>query len=85
MNLETIKMLLSKIDGNQADEVEVFGLFGGDLPVMHQSRKPDCGKWMGDCPHNAPVGAESTKIQMNVREEREQYADGKMMYIHDCI
>ncbi|MGW7162679.1 hypothetical protein [Paenibacillus taichungensis] len=56
-NLETIKMLLSKIDGNQADEVEVFGLFGGDLPVMHQSRKPDCGKWMGDCPHNAPVGA----------------------------
>ncbi|WP_434749288.1 hypothetical protein [Paenibacillus amylolyticus] len=45
------------MDGNQADEVEVFGLFGGDLPVMHQSRKPDCGKWMGDCPHNAPVGA----------------------------
>ncbi|WP_307220901.1 hypothetical protein [Paenibacillus tundrae] len=32
---------MSKIDGNQADEVEVFGLFGGDLPVMHQSRKPD--------------------------------------------
>ncbi|WDQ33025.1 MULTISPECIES: hypothetical protein [Paenibacillus] len=52
-----MKMLLSKIDGNQADEVEVFGLFGGDLPVMHQSREPDCGKWMGDCPHNAPVGA----------------------------
>ncbi|WP_251643432.1 hypothetical protein [Paenibacillus illinoisensis] len=46
-----------RIDGNQADEVEVFGLFGGDLPVMHYSRKPDCGKWMGDCPHNAPVGA----------------------------
>ncbi|MCP1131780.1 hypothetical protein NKT34_00505 [Paenibacillus polysaccharolyticus] len=45
------------MDGNQADEVEVFGLFGGDLPVMHQSRKPDCGKWIGDCPHNAPVGA----------------------------
>ncbi|WP_156395352.1 hypothetical protein [Paenibacillus sp. Root52] len=32
---------MSRIDGNQADEVEVFGLFGGDLPVMHQSRKPD--------------------------------------------
>ncbi|GAS83831.1 hypothetical protein BK131_27830 [Paenibacillus amylolyticus] len=46
---------LININGNQADEVEVFGLFGGDLPVKHQSRKPDCGKWMGDCPHNAPV------------------------------
>lgn len=46
---------LIKINGNQADEVEVFGLFGGDLPVKHQSRKPDCGKWIGDCPHNAPV------------------------------
>ncbi|WP_342552944.1 hypothetical protein [Paenibacillus sp. FSL R7-0652] len=52
------------MDGNQADEVEVFGLFGGDLPVMHQSRKPDCGKWMGDCPHNAPVGAgDKTKLK----------------------
>ncbi|PZT52141.1 hypothetical protein DN757_28890 [Paenibacillus silvae] len=27
----------SSMDGNQADEVEVFGLFGGDLPVMHQA------------------------------------------------
>ncbi|PQP84726.1 hypothetical protein C0Q44_09405 [Paenibacillus sp. PCH8] len=61
-------------------------MFGGDLPVKHQSRKPECGKWIGDCPHNAPVQVqESTKIQMNVREERKQYADGKMMYIHDCI
>ncbi|KQY92903.1 hypothetical protein ASD24_21135 [Paenibacillus sp. Root52] len=35
------RIWMSRIDGNQADEVEVFGLFGGDLPVMHQSRKPD--------------------------------------------
>ncbi|PAD71557.1 hypothetical protein [Paenibacillus sp. 7541] len=25
----------------QADEVEVFGMFGGDLPVLHHSRKSD--------------------------------------------
>lgn len=62
------------MDGNQADEVEVFGLFGGDLPVMHQSRKPDCGKWMGDCPHNAPVGVRKKYKQMNVREERNNSA-----------
>ncbi|MEK3825426.1 MULTISPECIES: hypothetical protein [Paenibacillus] len=77
---------MGNMDGNQADEVEVFGLFGGDLPVMHQSRKPDCGKWIGDCPHNAPVGAkDQIKFKMNVLEERKQRADGKMMYIHDCI
>ncbi|CAI6086567.1 hypothetical protein PAECIP112173_05035 [Paenibacillus sp. JJ-100] len=73
------------MDGNQADEVEVFGLFGGDLPVMHQSRESDCGKWMGNCPHNVPMGAGvELKLKMNVRVEHKQCPDGKMMYIHDC-
>ncbi|WP_128103655.1 hypothetical protein [Paenibacillus sp. DCT19] len=35
------RVWMNRINGNQADEVEVFGLFGGDLPVMHQSREPD--------------------------------------------
>ncbi|GMK42844.1 hypothetical protein PCCS19_59040 [Paenibacillus sp. CCS19] len=26
----------------QADEVEAFGTFGGDLPVEHSYRKPKC-------------------------------------------
>ncbi|MEN1989419.1 MULTISPECIES: hypothetical protein [Paenibacillus] len=38
---------IDNVHGNQADEVEVFGMFGGDLPVMHQSRKPDLRKMDG--------------------------------------
>lgn len=40
----------------QADEVGVFEIFGGDLPVVSPDREPMLGKWMGDCPHNKPVG-----------------------------
>ncbi|MBR2564042.1 MAG: hypothetical protein IKE29_05400 [Paenibacillus sp.] len=69
---------MTNMDGNQADEVEVFEMFGGDLPVMHQSRESDCGKWMGDCPHNVPMGAGvEFKTKMNVRVEHSSAWTGK--------
>ncbi|WP_189636081.1 hypothetical protein [Paenibacillus ihbetae] len=38
----TIDVITKRHD--QADEVEVFGLFGGDLPGLHQNRKLNAEK-----------------------------------------
>lgn len=44
----------------QADEVEVFGMFGGDLPVMHLAVNRFSEKRWVTIFHNEPVDA--TKI-----------------------
>ncbi|WP_375533156.1 hypothetical protein [Paenibacillus terreus] len=48
--------------------MEVFEMFGGDLPVMHLNRKPVFGKEMGDHFHNDPVDATKYKIVNSFHE-----------------
>lgn len=56
MQAEDRTILFARPSAEQADEVEVFEMFGGDLPVF-ASAVSRIGKWMGDRSYNVPAGA----------------------------